>query len=36
MDDVKNCIEIENFPKRRNPLCNYCPVMDCENNRSQS
>lgn len=32
MNTVKNCMEIEDFPKRRNPLCGYCPVMDCENN----
>lgn len=33
MNTVKNCIEIENFPKRPNPLCGYCDVMDCEHNR---
>lgn len=36
MATVQNCIEIEDFPKRRNPLCGYCPVTDCEFNRSQS
>ena len=34
MDAVQNCIEIENFPKRPNPLCGgewgSCPVEDCE------
>jgi hypothetical protein len=29
---VRNCMEIEDFPKRRNPLCGYCDVVDCENN----
>ena len=32
MNTVKNCIEVEDFPKRRNPLCNWCDVLDCENN----
>jgi hypothetical protein len=34
MDQVANCIEIEDFPKRPNPLCGgewgSCPVEDCE------
>ena len=34
MNTVKNCIEIEDFPKRPNPLCGgewgSCPVADCE------
>lgn len=30
MATVQNCIEIEDFPKRRNPLCPWCPVTDCE------
>jgi hypothetical protein len=33
MNTVKNCIEIEDFPKRPNPLCGWCDVMDCEFNR---
>lgn len=32
MDTVASCIEIEDFPKRRNPLCGWCDVLDCENN----
>lgn len=32
MDDVARCISDQDFPKRPNPLCGYCPVMDCENN----
>jgi hypothetical protein len=32
MNTVKNCMEIEDFPKRRNPLCGWCDVLDCENN----
>lgn len=32
MNDVANAIEVENFPKRRNPLCGWCPVEDCEFN----
>ena len=30
MRTVSACIEEENFPKRRNPLCPWCPVTDCE------
>lgn len=33
MNTVQNCIEIEDFPKRPNPLCGWCDVMDCEFNR---
>ena len=33
MNTVRNCIEIEDFPKRPNPLCGYCDVLDCEHNR---
>jgi hypothetical protein len=32
METVASCIEIEDFPKRRNPLCGWCDVLDCENN----
>lgn len=32
MNTVRNCLEIEDFPKRRNPLCGWCDVLDCENN----
>ena len=32
MNTVKNCMEVEDFPKRRNPLCGWCDVLDCENN----
>src|SRR6266566_1017648 len=32
METVKNCMEVEDFPKRRNPLCGWCDVLDCENN----
>jgi PD-(D/E)XK nuclease superfamily len=34
MNTVRNCMEIEDFPKRPNPLCGgewgSCPVEDCE------
>jgi hypothetical protein len=34
MNTVKNCMEVEDFPKRPNPLCGgnwgSCPVEDCE------
>jgi hypothetical protein len=33
MNTVRNCMEVENFPKRPNPLCGWCDVMDCEFNR---
>lgn len=37
MNTVRNCMEIENFPKRPNPLCGgawgSCPVEDCEHRR---
>ena len=33
MAQVANCIEIEDFPKRPNPLCGWCDVLDCEFNR---
>jgi hypothetical protein len=33
MNTVKNCLEIEDFPKRPNPLCGWCDVMDCKFNR---
>jgi hypothetical protein len=33
MNTVRNCMEIENFPPRPNPLCGWCPVEDCEHNR---
>lgn len=37
MNTVKNCIEVEDFPKRPNPLCGgewgSCPVEDCEHRR---
>lgn len=33
MNTVQNCLEIEDFPKRPNPLCGWCDVMDCEFNR---
>lgn len=32
MDTVAKCLEVEDFPKRRNPLCGWCPVEDCEFN----
>lgn len=32
MNMVRNCMEIEDFPKRRNPLCGWCEVLDCEHN----
>lgn len=32
MNTVQNCMEIEDFPKRRNPLCGWCDVLDCEHN----
>ncbi len=33
MAQVANAIEIEDFPKRPNPLCGWCGVMDCEHNK---
>jgi hypothetical protein len=33
MDDVARCLSDQDFPKRPNPLCGYCDVMDCEFNR---
>jgi hypothetical protein len=33
MLDVKNCMDVEDFPKRPNPLCGWCDVMDCNHNR---
>jgi hypothetical protein len=35
MQVVANCVETENFPKRRNPLCGWCPVEDCEFNTAK-
>lgn len=35
MDTVAKCLEVENFPKRRNPLCGWCPVEDCEFNTAK-
>lgn len=35
MNTVRNCIEIEDFPKRRNPLCGWCDVLDCEHNTKE-
>lgn len=32
MRTVADCMEVEDFPKRRNPLCGWCDVLDCENN----
>ena len=32
MNTVENCMAIEDFPKRRNPLCGWCDVLDCEFN----
>ena len=32
MNTVANCMEVEDFPKRRNPLCGWCDVLDCEYN----
>lgn len=32
MRTVEECIVEDNFPKRRNPLCGWCPVEDCEFN----
>lgn len=40
MNTVRNCLEIEDFPKRPNPLCGgdwgSCPVEDCEHRRGPS
>lgn len=40
MNTVKNCMEVEDFPKRPNPLCGgawgSCPVEDCEHRRGPS
>jgi hypothetical protein len=34
MKHVAQAIDEENFPKRPNPLCGWCPCLDCEFNRS--
>ena len=33
MAQVANAIEVEDFPKRPNPLCGWCDVMDCQHNK---
>lgn len=33
MAQVANAIEVEDFPKRPNPLCGWCDVFDCEHNK---
>ncbi len=32
MDDVARCLSDQDFPKRPNPLCGWCPCTDCEFN----
>ena len=33
IDEIKFMAEQNNFPKTPNPLCGWCPVMDCEHNK---
>jgi CRISPR/Cas system-associated exonuclease Cas4 (RecB family) len=33
VDEIKFMVEQNNFPKIPNPLCGWCPVMDCEHNK---
>lgn len=34
-DEIKNAIDVEHFPPRQNPLCAWCPVLDCEFNKGK-
>ena len=33
-DELETYAEKGDWPKRKNPLCGWCPVMSCENNKS--
>jgi hypothetical protein len=33
MDEIENMLIREHFPKQPNPLCSWCPVMDCMHNK---
>jgi hypothetical protein len=35
MRNVESAIERNDFPKTPGPLCGWCPVKDCEHNRSK-
>jgi hypothetical protein len=32
LDEIEHMLTHNDFPKQPNPLCAWCPVMDCENN----
>jgi len=33
MDEIETMLHQNNFPKQPNPLCGWCPVMDCLHNK---
>jgi len=33
MDEIETMLIREHFPKQPNPLCGWCPVLDCEHNK---
>lgn len=33
--EMRGYLEKGEWPKRKNPLCGFCDVLDCENNRSE-
>jgi hypothetical protein len=33
MDEIEHMLTNNHFPKQPNPLCGWCPVMDCEHNK---
>jgi hypothetical protein len=35
MDEIEHMLTQNHFPKQPNPLCSWCPVMDCEHNKVQ-
>jgi hypothetical protein len=35
MDEIAFMAEQQNFPKKPNPLCGWCPVMDCTHNKTK-
>ena len=36
MRNVEDSIKLNEFPKTPGPLCGWCPVLDCEHNRSKT
>ena len=36
MDEAQGYEDKGEWPKKPNPLCGYCPVKDCQHNRSES